>query len=58
MEERNYFDFNLDIILIQIVVNIIILLPVLWLSGKILVGEANIKFVDPFWIIILVTVNQ
>lgn len=47
---------NLDILLIQIVVNVIILAPVLWLSGRALVGEKNAKFVDAVWIVILGTI--
>ena len=47
---------NLDILLIQIVVNIIIIAPVLWLAGRILVGSNKAKFVDAIWIVILGTV--
>ena len=48
--------FNLDILLIQIVVNIIIIAPVLWLAGRILVGSNKAKFVDAVWIVVLGTV--
>ncbi|MEJ2244454.1 MAG: hypothetical protein P8X87_08040 [Candidatus Bathyarchaeota archaeon] len=37
---------NLDTLLIQIVVNIIILAPVLWVSARMLVGEKKAKFID------------
>ena len=47
---------NLDVLLIQIVVNIIILAPVLWLSGRMLAGKENAKFVDAIWIVVLGTV--
>ncbi|MCW8802729.1 MAG: hypothetical protein OQK81_05170 [Candidatus Bathyarchaeota archaeon] len=47
---------NLDTLLIQIVVNIIILAPVLWLSARLLVGEKKAKFVDAIWIVVLGTV--
>ena len=46
---------NLDVLLIQIVVNTIVLAPVLWLSGKMLVGE-KAKFLDAIWIVVLGTV--
>jgi hypothetical protein len=46
---------NLDVVLIQIVVNTIVLAPVLWVSGKILVGE-KAKFLDAIWIVVLGTV--
>jgi hypothetical protein len=47
---------NLDVLLVQIVVNIIVLSPVLWLSGRVLVGSEKAKFLDAIWIIILGTV--
>jgi chromate transport protein ChrA len=47
---------NLDILLIQIVVNAIILAPVLWLSGRALVGAKKAKFLDALWIVVLGTV--
>ena len=47
---------NLDILLIQVVVNILILAPVLWLAGRALVGAEKAKFVDAVWIVILGTV--
>jgi hypothetical protein len=46
---------NLDMLLIQVVVNIIILSPVLWLSGRALVGANKAKFVDAVWIVVLGT---
>ena len=47
---------NLDILLIQIVVNVIILSPVLWLSGRALVGANKAKFLDAVLIVVLGTV--
>jgi hypothetical protein len=47
---------NLDSLLIQIVVNIIILAPVLWLAGRALAGAEKAKFVDAIWIVVLGTV--
>ena len=47
---------DLDILLIQVVVNIIILSPVLWLAGRALVGAEKAKFVDAVWIVVLGTV--
>jgi hypothetical protein len=43
-------------LIIQIVVNIIILAPVLWISGRLLVGKEKAKFMDALWIVILGTV--
>ncbi len=46
---------NLDVLLIQIVVNVIITAPVLWLAGRALVGAEKAKFVDAIWIVVLGT---
>ena len=46
----------MDILLIQIVVNAIILSPVLWLSGRTLVGAKKAKFLHAVWIVVLGTV--
>jgi len=37
---------NLDALILSLIVNVIFVSPVLWLSGKILVGGENAKFVD------------
>lgn len=37
---------NLDAVLINVIVNIIIVSPVLWLSGRALVGKDKAKFSD------------
>ena len=47
---------NLDILVINIIVSTIILAPVLWLSGRLLVGKEKAKFTDAIWIVILGTV--
>jgi hypothetical protein len=46
---------NLDVLVIQIVVNVIIISPILWLSGRALVGKEKAKFTDAVWIVILGT---
>jgi hypothetical protein len=43
-------------LIIQIIVNIIILAPVLWISGRLLVGKDKAKFMDALWIVVLGTV--
>lgn len=47
---------NLDVLAIHIIINIVILSPVLWLSGRAIVGKEKAKFTDAIWIIILGTV--
>jgi hypothetical protein len=47
---------NLDTLLIQVVVNIIVMAPVLWLAGRALVGAEKAKFLDAMWIVVLGTV--
>lgn len=51
---------NLDAALINliitIVVNIIFISPILWVSGRLLVGKAKAKFTDALWIVVLGTV--
>ncbi len=47
---------NLDALVIHIIVNTIILSPVLWLSGRAIVGKEKAKFTDAIWIIVLGTV--
>jgi hypothetical protein len=42
-------------LIIQIIVNIIILAPVLWISGRLLVGKDKAKFLDALWIVVLGT---
>jgi hypothetical protein len=40
-------------LLIQIVVNVIVLAPILWISGRSLVGKDKAKFTDAIWIVVL-----
>ena len=44
---------GLTAIVIQIIVGIIIVAPVLWLSGTALVGRQKAKFTDAIWIVVL-----
>jgi hypothetical protein len=41
---------------IHIIINVIILSPVLWLSGRALAGKGKAKFTDALWIVVLGTV--
>ncbi len=43
-------------LIIQIIVNIIVLAPVLWISGRLFVGKDKAKFTDALWIVVLGTV--
>ena len=43
-------------LIVQIIVNIVILAPVLWISGRLLAGKDKAKFTDALWIVILGTV--
>ena len=47
---------NLDSLIIHIIVNIIILSPALWLSGRILAGKAKARFGDAVATIVIGTV--
>ncbi|MCL1977303.1 MAG: hypothetical protein FWG55_04245 [Candidatus Bathyarchaeota archaeon] len=51
---------NLDVaileLIIRIVLNIIVIVPALWISGILLVGRQKAKFSDALWIVILGTV--
>lgn len=53
---------NLDPLLVnlfyQLIVNIIVLSPVLWISGRLLAGKEKAKFTDALWIAVLGTVIQ
>jgi len=43
-------------LIITIIVNIIVLAPVLWISGRFLAGKDKAKFTDALWIVVLGTV--
>lgn len=47
---------NLDALVIHIIVNIVILSPVLWLSGRALVGKEKAKFTDAIFTVVIGTV--
>jgi hypothetical protein len=51
---------NLDQLLINVVVHVIVntilLSPILWISGRALVGKEKAKFTDAVWIIVIGTV--
>ena len=47
---------NLDVLAIHIIINTIILSPVLWLSGRAIVGKEKAKFTDAVLTIIIGTV--
>lgn len=51
---------NLDLafinLIVTIIVNVIFISPILWISGRILVGAQKAKFTDALWIVILGTV--
>ena len=47
---------NLDVVVIQIIVGVIVISPVLWLSGRAVVGREKAKFTDAVWIVVLGTV--
>ena len=47
---------DLVALLIQIIVSTIILAPVLWLAGRVLVGGDKAKFFDAIWIVVLGTI--
>ena len=51
---------NLDLavvnLLASIIVNIIVLSPALWISGRLLAGVDKAKFTDTLWIVVLGTV--
>jgi len=47
---------NLDMLVISIIVNTIIISPVLWLSGRALVGKEKAKFTDAVLTVIIGTV--
>jgi len=47
---------NLDALAVNIIVNTIILSPVLWLSGRAIVGKDKAKFTDAVFTVIIGTV--
>jgi hypothetical protein len=47
---------DLTSLLIQIIIGVIVVSPVLWLAGRLLVGKAKAKFTDAIMIVVLGTV--
>lgn len=47
---------DLDVLVLQIIVNTVIIGPVLWLSGRALVGKEKARFTDGLWIAALGTI--
>ena len=47
---------NLDMLVINVIISAIVLAPVLWLSGRLLVGKDKARFMDAVWIVVLGTV--
>ncbi len=45
--------FNLDAFVVQLIVSIIVLAPVLWIAGRLLVGKEKAKGTDAVWIVVL-----
>jgi hypothetical protein len=52
MTEMNEMEWWMSL-LIQIVVEVIILAPVLWIAGRLLAGKDKAKFTDAIWIVVL-----
>lgn len=44
---------DLTALVIQIIVQVIIVAPVLWIAGRLLVGKEKAKFTDAIWIVVL-----
>jgi hypothetical protein len=47
---------DLSTLVINLIVNIIILSPVLWIAGRLLAGKDKAKLTDAIWIVVLGTV--
>jgi len=47
---------NLDSLLLEIIINIVVVSPVLWIAGRFLSGKDKAKFTDAVWIVLLGTV--
>jgi hypothetical protein len=45
--------FNLDAFVVQLIVSIIVIAPVLWIAGRLLVGKEKAKGTDAIWIVVL-----
>jgi hypothetical protein len=49
-------EIDLIALVVNLIVNVIILSPVLWIAGRLLAGEDKAKFTDALWIVVLGTV--
>jgi hypothetical protein len=49
-------EINLMALVVNIIVNVIVLSPVLWIAGRLLAGKDKAKFTDALWIVVLGTV--
>lgn len=59
LEGKSCMAINLDSALvnlaINVVINVVVLSPVLWISGRLLAGKDKAKFTDALWIVFLGT---
>ena len=49
-------EINLIALIVNVIVNVIVLSPVLWIAGRLLAGKDKAKFTDALWIVILGTI--
>ena len=49
---------DLIALLIQIVIEIVVVAPILWLAGRALAGKDKAKFTDAIWIVVLGTIIE
>jgi hypothetical protein len=49
-------EINLMALAVNIIVNVIVLSPVLWIAGRLLAGKDKAKFTDALWIVVLGTI--
>ncbi|MGF3522161.1 MAG: hypothetical protein ACQXXJ_03575 [Candidatus Bathyarchaeia archaeon] len=47
---------NLDALFLEVIINLVVLSPVLWVAGRLLVGKDKAKFTDAIWIVLLGTI--
>lgn len=47
---------NLDVLFLEVIINLVVLSPVLWVAGRLLVGKDKAKFTDAIWIVLLGTI--
>jgi hypothetical protein len=49
-------EINLIALIVNVIVNVIVLSPVLWIAGRLLAGKDKAKFTDALWIVVLGTI--